>query len=179
MPLPGNDEKPSSMRDALQASMGEVRESRRSSRRNLMLILAVVAIVVLARQMGFMGDAQQGAPRDTIDPAAFEAGLAQLPFVPVMDGNGQGVRVVEFFDYRCGHCRTMAPVIHDALKAGAAFTLVPVELPVLGPESVLAAQYAPAAALQDGYGPFHRALMFSTVPYTHEGLSDLGAALRS
>lgn len=175
--MPGNDDKPRTVREAVQRSMGEVRESRRSSRRNLLMIVAIVGIVLVARQMGFLGDSWQGAPRDIIDVAAFDSQLEQLPFVPVLDDNGEGVRVVEFFDYRCGHCRAMAPIIHDALNDGEAFTLVPVELPVLGPESLLASQYAVAAALQGGYGPYHRALMFSTVPYTPEGLRDLGAAL--
>jgi len=176
--LPGNDnDKPKSVRDALQGTMATARESQRSSRRNVLMILGVVAVVMIARQTGFLGDAFQGSPRDTVDVAVFDAAIAKLPFVPVLDDNGQGVRVVEFFDYRCGHCRNMAPVIQDALNADAAFTLVPIELPLLGPESLLAAQYALAAALQGGYGPYHRALMFSTVPYTPEGLADLGAAL--
>ncbi len=177
--MPGNDnDRPRTVRDAMDNAMGEVRNSRRSNRRNVLMILAIVGIVVVARQMGFLGDSYQGQPRDTVDVAVLDAGLAALPFVPVLDGNGQGVQVVEFFDYRCGHCRAMAPIVHDALSAGEPpFALVPIELPILGPESVLASQYAMAAALQNGYGPFHRALMFSTVPYTDEGLTDLGAAL--
>ena len=176
--MPGDqNERPRTVREAMDNAMGEVRNSRRSNRRNVLMILAIVGIVVVARQMGFLGDAWQGQPQATVDLTAFDAGFAALPFVPELDGNGQGVRVVEFFDYRCGHCRAMAPVIHDALAEGQDFTLVPIELPLLGPESLLAAQYALAAALQDGYGPYHRALMFSTVPYTDEGLSDLGAAL--
>ncbi len=177
--MPGNDnERPRTVRDAMDSAMGEVRNSRRSNRRNILMILAIVGIVVVARQMGFLGDGYQGQPRDTVDIAALDAELAALPFVPVLDSNGQGVRVVEFFDYRCGHCRAMAPIVHDALAEGAEpFTLVPIELPILGPESVLASQYAMAAALQGDYGPYHRALMFSTVPYTDEGLTDLGAAL--
>ena len=176
--MPGNDkDRPRSMREAMQGAVAATRESQRSTRRNVLMILAIVGIVVLARQMGFLGDAGQAVPRATIDVAALDAGLAALPFVPMLDNNGQGTRVVEFFDYRCGHCRSMAPVLHDALEEGAGFTLVPLELPILGPESVLAAQFALAAALQDAYGPYHRALMFSTVPYTTEGLTDLGAAL--
>lgn len=180
MPLPGNDnERPRTVRDAMDSAMGEVRNSRRSNRRNVLMILAIVGIVVVARQMGFLGEGYQGRPQQTVDLAVLDAGLAALPFVPVLDSDGQeGVRVVEFFDYRCGHCRAMAPIVHDAMAEGEhPFILVPIELPILGPESVLAAQYATAAALQGGYGPYHRALMFSTVPYTDEGLTDLGAAL--
>ena len=176
--MPGNDEeRPRPARDALKSTMAIARECQRSSRRNILMIVAIVVVVVIARQMGFLGEGFQGTPRDTVVVAAFDAALAELPFVPVLDGNGQGVRVVEFFDYRCGHCRSMAGVVHDALNAEPGFTLVPIELPLLGPESLLAAQYALAAALQDGYGPYHRALMFSTVPFTPEGLGDLGAAL--
>lgn len=174
----GDDDRKITPEEARRNIRELTRESSRSSRRGMLMILGLVVVVMVAQQFGmFGGGGPGGQPLDRVASESFDAGLAALPLVPALDTGGEGVRVVEFFDYRCGHCRSMAPVIHDALADGGAFELVPIELPLLGPESVLASRYALAAALQGGYAPFHRALMFSTVPYTPEGLRDLGRAL--
>ena len=69
-----------------------------------------------------------------------------------MGGNPAGdVTVVEFFDYRCPHCRRMAPVIKTLLTEDPRVRLVYKELPILGEESVLAARAALAARGQGKY----------------------------
>lgn len=174
----GDDDRRPTPEEARRNIRELTRESSRSNRRGMLMILGLVVVVMVAQQVGIFGDgAPPAEPLDRVASESFDAELAALPLVPVLDADSPGVRVVEFFDYRCGHCRRMAPVIHDALAGDAGFELVPIELPLLGPESVLASRYALAAALQGGYAPFHRALMFSTVPYTPEGLRDLGQAL--
>jgi protein-disulfide isomerase len=93
-------------------------------------------------------------------------------------GNPDGdAFLVEFFDYRCPHCRRMAPVVAELTANDSGLYVVYVEYPVLGPESVLAARYALAAARQGAYGLYHRALMYSTVAWTPEALTDLGTSL--
>jgi protein-disulfide isomerase len=78
---------------------------------------------------------------------------------PVL-GNPKGdVTLVEFFDYRCPYCRSMAEAVFDQVKSDGQVRLVLKELPVLGPDSVTAARAALAARNQKKYEEFHRALM--------------------
>lgn len=178
MPLPGDDDRRLTPEEVRQKTWDLTRESSRSTRRSMLLILGLVVVFALVQGRFFGGgEGPQGLPLDRVESEGFDTALAALPMIPEVDGNNTGVRVVEFLDYRCGHCRRMAPEVHDALAEGAPFEFVPIELPLLGPESVLAARYALAAAMQGGYGPYHRALFFSTVDWTPEALEDLGRAL--
>ena len=154
--------------------MDILRQGGRSNRRNMMLILLVVVVALMAQQAGFFGPRHQGVPLGEAELASFERALERLPLVPTL-GRGE-TRVVEFLDYQCGLCRGMAPAIFAAVDGGAPFELVAIELPQLGPESELAARFALAAALQDGYDAFHRLLMRSDVDYGAEALAELGAA---
>jgi protein-disulfide isomerase len=81
------------------------------------------------------------------------------PNAPVA-GNPQGdVTLVEFFDYRCGYCKQVAPAIEALLGEDKKLRVVYKEFPVLGPESVTAARAALAARKQGKYEELHRALM--------------------
>lgn len=75
-------------------------------------------------------------------------------------GNPKGdVTVVEFFDYRCSYCKQAAPRVKDLIKGDPKVKVVLKELPILGPESLLASRAAIASREQGKYGPFHDALM--------------------
>jgi protein-disulfide isomerase len=77
-------------------------------------------------------------------------------------GNPKGdVTIVEFFDYRCGYCKQVHPVVKNALRADGKVRLVMKEFPVLGPESVAASRAAVAAfhGQRDKYLAFHDAMM--------------------
>ncbi|MCW5732407.1 MAG: DsbA family protein [Alphaproteobacteria bacterium] len=75
-------------------------------------------------------------------------------------GNPKGdVTVVEFFDYRCGYCKQVHPRVKELIRTDSKVRVVMKELPVLGPDSVLAARAALASRKQDKYPPFHDALM--------------------
>ncbi len=81
------------------------------------------------------------------------------PSAPVA-GNLQGdVTLVEFFDYRCTYCKSVADTVFDTIKADGKIKLVFKELPILGPESVVAARAALASVKQNKYEAYHRALM--------------------
>mgnify|MGYP006280244273 CR=1 FL=1 len=71
------------------------------------------------------------------------------------------VHVVEFFDYRCGYCRRMVPALEALQRSHDDVRVVYVEFPVLGPDSLRAAQASLAAWQQDpdGYWEFHKAMM--------------------
>jgi protein-disulfide isomerase len=75
-------------------------------------------------------------------------------------GNPDGdVTLVEFFDYRCAYCRRVVSSMRALLDEDRGLRVVFKELPVLGPDSERAAQAALASRNQDGYVPFHFALM--------------------
>lgn len=75
-------------------------------------------------------------------------------------GNPQGdVTLVEFFDYRCGYCRSMAKTVDEFLATDPKVRLVFREFPILGPVSVTASKAALASAAQGKYMAFHNALM--------------------
>ncbi|MDP1613753.1 MAG: DsbA family protein [Sulfuritalea sp.] len=87
--------------------------------------------------------------------------LTADPSSPVL-GNLQGdVTVVEFFDYRCGYCKRVSPAVSALLAADPKVRLVLKELPILGPDSLLAAKSALAAHKQGRYADFHKGLLES------------------
>ena len=91
-----------------------------------------------------------GAKRDQIfnDPAD-----------PVA-GNPQGdVTLVEFFDYRCPYCKQVAPALTQLLKSDGKLRFVLKEMPILGPDSVMASRAALAAQMQGKYLPMHERLL--------------------
>lgn len=62
------------------------------------------------------------------------------------------VTIVEFADYRCGYCKAAHPQLLELLAADKGVRLIHKELPILGPESVVAARVAMAALAIDPQG---------------------------
>jgi protein-disulfide isomerase len=78
----------------------------------------------------------------------------------VVSGNPQGdVTVVEFFDYRCPYCKQVVPSLAQLLKDDGKIRFVYKELPILGPDSIVASRAAIAARKQNKYIEMHNALM--------------------
>ncbi|MBP5857664.1 DsbA family protein [Marivibrio halodurans] len=69
------------------------------------------------------------------------------------------VTLVEFFDYNCGYCKKLLPVMTKLIEERDDLRIVFKEFPILTPESEIAARAALAADRQDLYLPFHQALM--------------------
>jgi protein-disulfide isomerase len=89
-------------------------------------------------------------------------------------GNPKGdVTLVEFFDYHCGYCRGMAPQLRALLGQDPKIRFVFKDIPILSPESAVAAKAALAAARQGPgkYQEFHFALMQSK-ELTREAILD-------
>ena len=79
-------------------------------------------------------------------------------------GNQNGdVTVVEFFDYRCGYCKKVFSFIPTLLKQDPNLRFVFKELPILSPESEMAARAALVVwkFQKKKYFQFHKALMES------------------
>ena len=80
----------------------------------------------------------------------------QAPFASAWAGAEKGdVVLVEFFDYACGFCRKSNPEVKRLLSEDKNLKVVWRELPVLGPDSVAAAQVSLAAARQGKFRQFH------------------------
>lgn len=78
----------------------------------------------------------------------------------IFSGNAKGdVVLVEFFDYKCVHCKRMSPVIKDLSKADKNLKVIYKQLPIFGGVSTYAAKAALASAKQKKYQAFHYALL--------------------
>lgn len=122
---------------------------------------------------------RQRAERQREARGAIEARRAELladPAAPVAGGSEGRVPVVVFSDYRCGYCRRSSAAVLK-LAAGAGAYVIFKELPVLGPESALAASAALAAHRQGSYLKFHEALMAGSIPFTLESMEQLASKL--
>jgi protein-disulfide isomerase len=83
----------------------------------------------------------------------------ETPFGGSWAGAPRGdVVLVEFFDYACGFCRRSNPDVDRLLKEDDNLKVVWRELPVLGPDSQVAAEASLAAAKQGKFKQFHEAL---------------------
>ncbi len=95
-----------------------------------------------------------------------------------VEGNAQGkVTIVEFFDYRCVHCRHVAPTIDQIVSSNASVRVVYKNFPVLGEPSVLAARAAVAAQQQGAWPKLHQAMLSFDGDFTLESLLTLGASV--
>jgi protein-disulfide isomerase len=75
-------------------------------------------------------------------------------------GNPQGaVTMVEFFDARCPYCKRMAPALAELLRRQRDLRLVSKDLPILGPNSLLASRSLLAAQRQGKYHEYQDALL--------------------
>ena len=92
--------------------------------------------------------------------------LFKDPASPVV-GNQRGtVTLVEFFDYQCGHCKAMNPIIQNIVKKNKNLRVVFKELPIFGSESQFAAKAALASVKQGKDYVFHDALLSENNPLT-------------
>lgn len=77
-------------------------------------------------------------------------------------GNPNGtISIVEFFDYQCSHCITMAPAIESIIKTNPDVRVVYKDIPIRGPISEIAARAALAANKQGKYSVLSHALLTS------------------
>ena len=89
-------------------------------------------------------------------------------------GNPKGkITVVEFFDYQCGHCMSMAPVIASIIKNNPNVRVVFKDFPIRGPVSEFAARAALAANKQGKYYEFNHALLTANQPLTEQSILEI------
>ena len=112
------------------------------------------AIAVLQKQDAEVAVAKSKATLNTM-----RKDLLNSPLSPSQGNPKADVTIVEFFDFKCSYCKRVSPVLHEILKTDPNVRVVFKQLPVLGPDSIFAAQVALAVAKQGKYDAFHDALM--------------------
>lgn len=85
--------------------------------------------------------------------------LSNAPGSPVLGNPDGDVQIVEFFDYRCSYCITVAQQLRVAVQTDGKIRLIMKEYPILGADSAYAARVALAAAKQGQYERLHFAMM--------------------
>ena len=119
--------------------------------------------------------AQQQKLRDAVK--GHQAELSGDPTTPSAGEPGRAVTVVEFFDYRCGYCKQVSPIVAKLLSDRSNLRVVFKEFPILGPESTLAAKASLAAQRQGAYLKFHQALMATAEPITAGAIDRLASQM--
>lgn len=92
------------------------------------------------------------------------------------------VKIIEFFDYQCPHCKANYSVLQRLLDEDQSVALMPKYLPILGDGSdndmsLYAARAAEAARLQGKFAPFHEAMIESQLPVSREGVLQIAEAV--
>lgn len=127
--------------------------------------------------------AKQAADSERAQTAALkQVGLAALldPKVAYVTGPANAkVTVVEFFDYRCPHCKTSLPAVKGLLARDKNVRFALIEYPILTADSLLASQAAVAARRQSGakYLAFHFALMSTNGDLPRERILDIARSV--
>ena len=101
------------------------------------------------------------------------------PASPVV-GNPQGdITVVEFFDYRCGYCKAVLPTVLRLLKDDPKIRYVMKDLPILSPESRIAAKLTLAVWKSEPkrYFDLHSRLMEARGDLTENRIYDIAKAV--
>ncbi|KAF0118624.1 MAG: DSBA oxidoreductase [Rhodospirillaceae bacterium] len=101
------------------------------------------------------------AREEAAKQATMEANLGKLradverdPQTPVLGNPDGDVTITEFHDYRCGYCKVAYKPLMKIIKEDGHVRLVLKDLPLLGPDSYVAAKAALAAHAQGKYAAF-------------------------
>ncbi len=120
--------------------------------------------------------ARDQAAQQTI--AQRKAELISDPGTPV-GGNPDGdVTIVEFFDYHCGYCKRAHPTMQSVVKGDPKIRIAYKQMPILTPNSRVAAAGALAAARQGKYMEMHNALMEARGELTKDRVMQIAAGIK-
>jgi len=108
--------------------------------------------------------------------------LRDAQFAPVLNANRQAIEtpfgtswkgaakpdvtLVEFFDYACPYCKASNPVVDRLIQEDKGLRIVYRELPILGPDSVIAARLSLEASKAGRFAKFHDTLWEAGRPAT-------------
>ena len=84
--------------------------------------------------------------------------------------------IVEFFDYRCPYCKSIAANLRKLVEEDKDLRIVLKEFPILGPDSIYAAKASLAASDQPRFADFHVALISAPGPLNEAAVGKIAAA---
>jgi protein-disulfide isomerase len=90
--------------------------------------------------------------------AEHKAALERDPRDLVANPNGS-ITVVEFYDYKCGYCKLVAPEIAELIRENPDVRFVFKEYPIFGGDSLVAAQVMASPAVKPKAFELHQRLM--------------------
>lgn len=164
---------PAAALDLTDLSDGE-RDALRSEMRAYLLDNPEVLLDAMA-----VLEQREAAARAQADTALVQANADALFDSPAdwVGGNPEGdVAMVEFIDYRCGYCKRAHPEVSALLEEDGNIRLIRKELPILGEQSILAAQFAIAVKTVAGdaaYGDVSEALIALRSDVTADSLAQM------
>ena len=121
--------------------------------------------------LSFAAAGASSARAETPNPISRELVLRDKD-IPV-SGNPDGdVTIVEYFDYQCSYCKTIAPVLAKLAQEDRGLRVVLKDWPIFGVLSMQAARLVLAAKYQDKFHDAHAALMAKTGRLTESRLLD-------
>lgn len=91
--------------------------------------------------------------------AASAKAIADASDATVLGNPAGDVTLVEFIDYHCGYCKKLAPSIEALIQRDSQLRVLVKHLPILGPESIAAAQLALSAGQGATAQQVHKALL--------------------
>lgn len=98
-------------------------------------------------------------------PVVSTSAALYYPTLNTVGGNPAGkVTIVEFFDYSCGYCHELYPILNSIRRDNHDVRIVYRDYPMLGADSLLAADLALAAQLQGKYLAVHDKLFTLDAP---------------
>jgi len=91
----------------------------------------------------------------------------ETPFGSSWKGSAKpDVTIVEFFDYACPYCKASNPIVDRLIQEDKGLRIVYRELPILGPDSVIAARLSLEASKAGRFAKFHDTLWEAGRPAT-------------
>lgn len=91
----------------------------------------------------------------------------------VMGNPDAEIKIVEFFDYRCGYCKKVAETFRQLVKENPNVKVYMKDIPIMGGESVEAAKAAVAAGLLGKYKEYSHALLNTDKPLNEETFREI------
>ncbi|HEV8408344.1 MAG TPA: DsbA family protein [Sphingomicrobium sp.] len=101
----------------------------------------------------------------------------ETPFESSWKGSAKpDVTLVEFYDYACPYCKASNPVVDRLLEEDKGLRVVYRDLPILGPDSVVAARLSLEASKLGRFAKFHDTLWATGRPAPDTNAAAAGAA---
>jgi len=137
--------------------------------------LLTAALFLFAMPQYFAGRiVRQGMLSDPNILVETSTALQDAQFAPVLNANRAAIEtpfgsswrgsakpdvtLVEFYDYACPYCKASNPIIERLIKEDKGLRVVYRELPILGPDSVVASRIALEASRAGRFNQFHDTL---------------------